>query len=277
MLGKIFVGFDIETGSPFDLPESERKILTELGAVKYVFTKTGFKPIDVWNTVINEGKGVHPDCIEYTGITPKLVEDFGIPLKSALESFESFISDADFFMTQNGDCFDLPLIKWAFKECGLEWTDRVNIDTKTCVSYPNNCKQRNLTYLQSFYGFANPFQHRAFTDVMTMFKVVDEFIKEENFVKQIDIVESMKKICEVAASPNVRYKAVFQYPKEKDYPNREAYKVGMDLFNKMKDEVKNAGFRWHPETKTWIYEGKELIFERDIKQNLSCQIVRIKE
>ena len=262
MLGKIFIGFDIETVDEFTESEA-RKHLGELGAVKYVYTKTGFKPVDVWTSIINEGVGVHPDAIEYTGITPRLVEDFGMPLKSALESFDSFISDADYLISHNGDNFDIPVIKAAYEACGLTFPSTVNIDTMTCISYPNNCKSRNLTYLQAFYGFVNPFPHRAFADVMAMVKVLGNFNIEE--------------VIPVAESPVIKYKAVFSYPKEKDYPNREAYMVGMNLFNKKKDEIKNAGFRWHPETKTWIYEGKQLIFERDIKPNLSCQVVRIKE
>lgn len=264
MLGKLFVGFDLETGSPFDQPETERKILTELGAVKYVYTKEGFKPVAIFSELINEGKGVHPDCIEYTGITPKLIEDFGRPLKETIISFLEFVDDCDFLVSHNGERFDIPVLKEAFKHVGIEtpkFLNTTSIDTMICVPYPANCKSKNLTYLQAFHGFVNPFPHRAFADVMAMMKVLGNYNIEE--------------VVKVAESPTVRYTAVFTYPSEKRFPSNESFQHAMADFNKKKDAVKNAGFQWRPESKKWIYEGKELIFKRDIEPSLPCKVIKL--
>ena len=267
MLGKMFVGFDLETGSAFDDPG--RKIITEIGAVKYVLTKTGFKPVQVLSLLVNEGEGVHPDAVEYTGVTTRLIEDFGEDLTSALSKFTEFIADADFLVSHNGDVFDVPVLSDAYDYAKVDsslFRSKVNIDTMTCVSYPNNCKSRNLTYLQAFYGFVNPFQHRAFADVMAMMKVLELASGGS---------DGINKVCEVAMSPQVTYVAKFNYPREKDHPG--SFDIAMKKFNEVKDNVKNFGFRWQPESKNWVYTGKELIFNKDIKENLLCPVQRIKE
>jgi hypothetical protein len=69
--------------------------------------------------------------------------------------------------------------------------------------------------------------------------------------------------------------AAFSYPKEREYPTKAQYIIGMAAFNKTKDNVKSLGFRWNPETKQWIYEGKKLLFIRDIKPKLDCQVQQI--
>lgn len=260
MKGKTFVGFDLETADAFE-ETGHRKHISEIGAVKFVYTKAGFKPVDVLSMIVNEGVGVHPDAIEYTGITPKLVEDFGIEGKRALEVFESFVSDADFLVSHNGDAFDIPVINAANEAHGLNAVATPNIDTMTCIKYPNNCKSRNLTYLQAFHGFVNPYPHRAVFDVMAMFKVMEKYDLE-------DIVAN-------ALSPVVRYAAKFSYPNERSFPTREAYLKGMADFNKTKDLVKSLGFGWKPESKQWIYEGKERIFNEDIKAKLTCHVQKL--
>lgn len=264
MLGKIFTGFDLETGSEFT--DEGPKIITEIGAVKYVYTRSGFKPVDVYTAIVNEGKGVHPDAVEYTGITPKLVSDFGRELKPAIEGFDSFISDSDYIVSHNGDAFDLPVLADAYSRCQSATnylSDITNIDTMTCISYPNNCKSKNLTYLQAFFGFVNPFPHRAYADVMAMMKVME---KSGNDVADI---------CKVAESPQVQYVAEFSYPKESRFNSKDAFNAAMSEFNKVKDSVKSSGFRWTPETKQWIYTGKELIFERDIQPTLTCRVSKL--
>lgn len=258
VIGKIFVGFDLETGQEFD--SKDRKFLTELGAVKYVFDGSVFKPISIFSAIVNEGFGVSPEAVEYTGITPRLVKEFGQDPKNVLESFNNFLEDADFVVSHNGDQFDVPVMADAYEYHGIPnlLKQITNIDTMICIKYPNNCKSRNLTYLQAFHGFVNPFPHRAFSDVMAMMKVMENYHIEE--------------IAEIAKSPTVSFYAKFDYPKEKKFATPAAYKNAMENFNKTKDTVKSLGFRWNAESKQWIYEGKELIFNRDIRPNLICPV-----
>ena len=260
MEGKIFVGFDLETADSFE-KEGHDKTISELGAVKYIYRDDKFIPLDFLSILVNEGKGVHADAEEYTGINTALIEHFGKPLTNALMEFNTFILDADYLVSHNGDNFDIPVIQEAMIRDNQLFDLPPNIDTLTCVPYPKNCKQKNLTYLQAFHGFANPFPHRACTDVMTMFKVMENY----------DIV----KICEVAVSPIVKYTASFQYPKERGLPAGMSYAEAMRDFNKVKDTVKGLGFRWNPDGKVWVYEGKELIFEETIREQLPCPVRKV--
>lgn len=258
---KIFVGFDLETGDEFS-KEGHDKTITELGAVKYLYMDGKFTPIGFLSLLVNEGKGVSEEAEEYTGITTGLIEMCGVELRTAMNKFGNFISNADFIVSHNGDAFDIPVIKAAMERSQVIFDIPTNVDTMTCVPYPNNCKSRNLTYLQAFHGFANPFPHRAATDVLSMFKVMENY--------------DVDQIIRVAQSPNVKYTAQFQYPNE-----RRCISAGLDFqdemkkFNEIKDKVKSLGFRWEPSGKVWIYEGKQVIFEETIRPNLPCNVRQI--
>jgi DNA polymerase-3 subunit epsilon len=252
---KIMVGFDLETIDSFD-KEGDDKHLGEIGAVKYVYENGCFTPIAIYNKVISEGAPVAEEAEEYTGISQKLVDEHGYPLELAIYEFKEFIQDADFLMSHNGDRFDIPVIKHAFDRAGVEYIEKPNLDTMICVNYPKNCKSRNLTYLQAFHGFVNPYPHRAFADVMAMVKVLEHY----------DVEEAMS----VALSPTVEYVAQFDYPKEKSFPTRAAYQKAMEDFTKTKDKVKSLGFNWEASRKVWSYKGKKKLYENNILPQMPC-------
>jgi len=233
------LGFDLETGGAFNLPKEENWI-TEIGCVLWD-TDTNM-PLEIYNTLVQpEGKEVSPEAVEYTGITTEMCNNHGVNELDALNKFSDMAFEANYLVAHNGRNFDIPIMASRFKALGLRTPGKTLIDTMTDIPFPNNCKSRNLTYLQAFHGFANPFPHRAVADVLSMLKVMAMYPWEE--------------VQAIAESPIVKLIAKFQYPKERN----GNFKQAMEDFNTIKDGVKNLGFKWHPDSKTWVLESKLIL------------------
>jgi DNA polymerase-3 subunit epsilon len=113
-------------------------------------------------------------CEKLSGITKADIDQFGIDPKQTYTTFRDFTKSADIILAANGLKFDKLVID-AYKR-------RYKIDTAECpwldlyqFPFPDTCKHRNLLYLAAYYGFINPFPHRALSDTLTMMKIASNF------------------------------------------------------------------------------------------------------
>ena len=263
------LGIDMEIGNPFskedgsDWPKDEAWV-TEFGMVMYD-TKYGTQPVKSFETLVyEEGKYVSPDAEEYTGITTALIEEHGSCPSEFVSKIFSWLDEADYVVAHNGNKADKPWLKFflmrysnpeAFEACNFpHW-----IDSLIDVEYPNNCRAKNLTYLQAFHGFVNPFPHRAGSDVLTMMKIFFQY--------------PLERIIAVTHSPQVILKALGPIDTYSGNNKGAFFKKGTAEYEDMehwKKMVKKGGYRWDGDAENtgskcwykftrqlWIDEGKE--------------------
>ena len=256
----LVLGFDLETGESFDV-KPEENFITELGAVLWD-TEAGM-PVQMMNTLISDiPKDVHPEATEYTGINTQQCKAYGIPLQHALEQFRDMCFKADYLMAHNGRRFDIPVIYTAYQVEGMSKAQLEEvplIDSMSDIEYPNNCKQRSLSYLAAFHLILNCFPHRAVTDVLTMLSIAQKY--------------DWNRMVEMVNSPIVKLVAQFQYPNERRSGSREAFTEDMRKFNHTKDAVKKLGFGWNPESKQWILESRAIIVQN---MEFPCPVTVVK-
>jgi len=253
------LGFDLETGAPFDVTP-EKNWITELGAVLWdMTTKT---PVKIYNTLVKtDGKEVSEEAVRYTGITTEQCNKWGLPLEVVVQEFNTLLESADYIVAHNGRNFDIPVISNVYNTIGMEpllLETTTLIDTMTDIPYPANCVNRNLTYLAGFHLVLNSFPHRAVSDVLTMLTVMSKYDWEETQA--------------IANSPVCKYIAKFDYPTERKWGGQ--FKQKMEEFNKIKDGVKNLGFKWKPDTKQWVLETREYM-TKDME--FPCPVTIIKD
>lgn len=222
----ILLGIDVET-TGLD-PEVDE--ITEIGAVLY---DTELKtPIKIYSELVIGEKEIPDNVIELTGITNELRNEHGIHQVNVARHVFEMIKKADYFVAHNAK-FDYSFIlKLLKKRLDLSETGDIAIDvicTQKDIEYPEGCRHKNLLYVSAYYGFINPFPHRAVTDVFTMLKVLDNF----------DINE----VIEFSKMPEVEVIAHVSFAE--------------------KDKAKDAGFKWNPENKIWFKILKEKHFEAE--------------
>jgi DNA polymerase-3 subunit epsilon len=218
----LLLGFDVE--STWTQPVNPRIARpTEIGAVLYC-TETR-KPLKMMNELVHELD--HPqspkELVELTGITDDMKEKYGIPSMKAMSMLNQLIGQCDYVVAHNGNVFDKVIYEEECSRVGIPVVNKPWIDTKTDVPYPDSIKTTKLTYLCAEHGFANPFQHRALFDVLSMLRIVELY----------DINE----IVEMAKQPNVTVVASVSYQD--------------------KDLAKQRGYHWDGENKRWKKQMKE--------------------
>lgn len=259
----ILIGLDIETGNPFakedgrDWPREE-SWLTEIGIVVYD-TDLGNIPIEIYSTLINEGKGVHDDPRELTHITTEMVEKYGKdPVEVANKCLE-LLEKADHVFAHNGNEADKPWLKYflirhlgkeKLKDCKFpNW-----VDTMTDIEYPKDCKARDLGRLANYHLLLNCFPHRAVTDVLTMMTIALRY--------------DLERTIELSRDSEVLVTAVFKEMDQCDFHGRKAYfQEGTDEYNALenwKRKVKKKGFFWDAsgsrtgQAKKWVRKFKSI-------------------
>lgn len=207
----LLLGIDLETGGDFNSPP-ENNFITELGFVVWD-TELG-QPVRLENFLIDEDKEIHPKAVQYTGITTKMVRTYCTQIGIVWTVLSVWASKADYIVAHNGCKFDKQVIEAFAKRHKLPpLPDKVWLDTMTDINYPENCMSRNLTYLSAFHKILNYFQHRAVTDVLTMFEVMFMYPLE-------DIINNAK-------DPILTVRALTSFQE--------------------KDKAKEAGFYWKPD------------------------------
>jgi DNA polymerase-3 subunit epsilon len=173
----LLLGIDLETGGAFNLP-LEKNFITEIGLVLWD-TEFG-QPVDIVSLLLKPEQPLAPEAVEYTGISDALLQRHGRPVDiRMLQPIATLMKEADHIVAHNGREFDRPLLDALFTHAGLKMPATPWLDTQYDVDYPRNCASRSLIYLAGFHGMVNPFQHRAVTDVLTMFTILARYDIEQ--------------------------------------------------------------------------------------------------
>jgi DNA polymerase-3 subunit epsilon len=193
-------------------------------------------------------------CETISNIDGGMIQKFGYDPGVAMDIINEYFEDSKYVLASNGNKFDKPLIQTFANRYNVELTKREWLDLIQDVPFPESCKHRELMYLAAYYGFVNPFPHRALTDVLTMFKIFDQYDLEE--------------ILETFYSPKVTLIANVSY-KDKELAKAKKFRWTGDTTNPNKKWVKVV-------TETWMKKNqKELCdyaFNFDIIEgDLTCQ------
>ena len=228
----LVLGLDLET-TTFD---QDLLRVTELGAILY---DTDLKcPIEVQADLVYEPDitlPMDPFVIKLTGITDSMIKDYGKDPLDVLKAFSKLYERADYVVAHNGNEFDRPAMGKFIQRyhMGNMFEPKHWIDTMIDLPYDELINTRKLQDLTGRHGFLNPFPHRAFTDVMSMLRILSEY----------DIDEVLK----ISHSPTLVFQAVV------DYHN--------------KDVAKAAKFRWDSGTRRWLFKAKECLLDKEAYAN----------
>ena len=228
----LVLGLDLET-TTFD---QDLLRVTEVGAVLY---DTDLKcPIEVQADLVHE-----PDIplpmdayvVKLTGITDDMVRNYGKPPAEVLEKFYGLYKRAEYVVAHNGNEFDRPAMGRFINRYGMgdRFKPKHWIDTMLDLPYDEIVNTRKLQDLTGRHGFLNPFPHRAFTDVMSMLRIMSEY--------------PLEKVLEISHSPELVFQAV------------------VDFHNK--DVAKAAKFRWDSGTRRWLFKMKKALLDQENYEN----------
>lgn len=235
----LFLDFETTWTQPVDATKCN---IIEIGAVLYCpYSRV---PEVLNNTLVyHEAYGkIPPELENLTGISQELLEREGMDPKLALIELNKLIKKSTHVVAHNGTKFDKIVYEKECERHGLEVIDRVWIDTKLDIPYPDTIKTRKLTYLAAEHGFLNPFTHRALFDCLTMLKVFEKY--------QYD------KVIQNAKSP------IYRVIAQVSYDDRHL--------------AKERGYYWDGEKKVWYKELKESFVKKE-KEEAPFNIVTIKE
>jgi DNA polymerase-3 subunit epsilon len=218
----------------------EKDYLIEFGSVLY---DSDFDSVvDFSSFMINdsdaplESPAIKKRIKDVSDLTPDVIRKYGLDPQDAFDFIECKLNNCDYVVAVNGNKFDRPVLDAFAQPFGI-LPKKTWIDMLFDLDYPSNCRSKNLLYLCAFYGFINPFPHRAFFDAMSTFKVFRSNIgTTEAFEDNIVEIISMAKSPTVIISANV------------DYENRHL--------------AKEHGFWWDGDNRRlWIKEVKAKIIE----------------
>lgn len=236
----LIAGFDTET-TGLNVKEDH---IVQVGVVLWDTESAKKKAKMKFDAVI---KGEHireipAKAAESNGLSMADVEKYGCKIQDVFTCLHQVFARCDAIMAFNGDNFDRPIYEENCKRHGIEpVAGKLWIDAMTEVPYPSDKTARRLTYLASEHGFVNPFPHDAISDVLTMLKIADLY--------------DWNRIVEMARTPTYVVQAVMPFTKDEMFSTRK------EEFKVMKDRVKENGFFFDFETKTWSKRVKE--FDRD--------------
>jgi DNA polymerase-3 subunit epsilon len=227
----ILLGLDLETTGT----DPESASIIEVGAV--LWDSDSGQPVRCWSTLVKSAIPLDPDVVEITGITDDLLQAHGVDLPGVLRSLRADMLTADYIVAHNAG-YDRRVLERATADCCFTRQDYNWIDTMMDVPFPRGCQYRNLTYLQAFHGFVNPFPHRALTDVLTTMTILQRY-------NLADVIERSK-------SPTLKVKACFEW--------------GCPGFDEIKDFAKSRGFKWNGDkgSKYWWKPIKQTALQEEI-------------
>jgi DNA polymerase-3 subunit epsilon len=218
----LILGLDFETTflSPVDVSKLR---ITEIGAVLYDWDTK--KPLEIMSKLIysDEYPKSPPELVELTGITDEMLDLYGEIPPPQLRELNCLMAQADYVVAHNGNGFDKPIYEAECLRHNIVRVEKPWIDTRVDIQYPANIKSRKLTYLAAEHGFANPFQHRALFDVLTMMHILEKY--------DLDKVIALSK--------------------------EDSYIVTANVSFQNKDKAKGRGYFWNAPDKLWQKEVKE--------------------
>jgi DNA polymerase-3 subunit epsilon len=178
--------------------------------------------------VYHEGVEIPPAITEITGITQEEYKQHGYYPQQVWGELRQMTEYADYYCAHNAP-FDRGFLE-SFRDqlsiaYGVEsvaWPNAPWIDTKMDLNYPARKQKGDLTTMAAHHGFLNPFPHRALFDVLTMFKIADQYDWDETIKRQ--------------QSPTVEVQAVVTYDE--------------------REKAKAEGFYWKADQKIWVRNFK---------------------
>ena len=216
----LLLGIDLET-TGLDTTQCE---IIEIGAVLWDTERQA--PVVVQNDLIFwEDLELSEEIIQITGIT-KADLSFGVEIPIALDRLAELMKQADYAVAHNGTTFDYPILMRDFGEHDINFPMIPWIDTRLDVDFPT--KTRRLVHLAAEHGFANPFAHRAFADVLTMLKILSMY--------------DIEKVIDNSKQPLLEVQAVCAKPWEQN---------NVPEGQKDTDKAKARGYYWNPTRKIW--------------------------
>ena len=229
------LGIDFETTGL--LPDTDRII--EIGAVLWnCETKTPLRILSEL-TLLPDGLSVSKEITAITGITPQMLENYGISFGNVATSVGHLAKDAEAIVAHNGNRFDKLFWEAAVKRGDAPAIDVLWIDTYTDLELPDGIRSMHLKYLAAEHGFLNPFSHRAVFDVLTMLTIFSQYPVETTM--------------RLAKEPTINLQALVSY------------------YDRAKASAR--GYAWKPESKQWI---KSLKSSRVDREQTECGFKTIK-
>ena len=188
------LGIDVET-TGLDPDEDE---IIELGMVLWDWEYK--KPIKIFNELVDGEKNIPEDIQKLTGITGAMRGIFGWSTESIKSVLHSFMSFNPILMAYNAK-FDSGFINKLISLPHPHW-----LCAMEDVDYPDHFQSKKLSYLAADHGFINPFAHRAIFDVLTMFKVLENY--DLNKIVENSKEEKVNLIAQVSYSERNKAKAL---------------------------------------------------------------------
>jgi DNA polymerase-3 subunit epsilon len=188
----LICGLDFETTGLLPTKHS----VVEVGAVLW---DTEIKsPLRVEGFLVDPGEDAvwDQEAIDVSGISPQLVQKFGIDSADAMSRLVYLMGVSDAVCAHNGNVFDRPFAEeWATREGGA-LPEKLWIDTKCDLELGPKASTK-LIYMAADLGFVNPFAHRAVTDVLTMLRVLSGF--------------DIERVVFLAKQPNIQIEALVSF------------------------------------------------------------------
>ncbi len=183
--------FDIETTG---LSVQNCKI-TEIGAVK---VRNG-EIIDTFNTFVNPEVPIPAEIVELTSITDEMVAD-APKTEEALTMFFDFVGGKKKLLVAHNADFDTGFIRYAAKECGMEFTNPY-LDTVALSRFLNpELKKHKLDSLAEYYKLGDFNHHRACDDAAMLAAIYFKMLQK---MKDQDIksFDQLKRDMSVNSNP----------------------------------------------------------------------------
>ena len=146
--------------------------ITEIGACLLDWN-TG-TPLQMLSMLVIPEIPIPEEVVKLNGITEEMIEQYGVLEEDAMRELGCLMEDADFFMAHNAQ-FDRGFVEAARNRRGLINSGKAWLCTREDIKYGPEITTRHLNYLAAEAGFVNPFKHRAIFDVLTMFKIAEQF------------------------------------------------------------------------------------------------------
>lgn len=235
----IICGTDLETSG---LKIGQARILQIACALYCTKSRSIFDEFSMW--VWDES---YPPssvtALAVNGLNDIWLKVHGRPPKEAFQKVLNYFDKADAVIAHNGNSFDRPLLEFELEQFGLTKRDKVWIDTRTDIDYPDFMQSRRLQHLAIDHGIIVTKAHRALNDVHTMLDIAKNY--------------NLEKVFERAKSPAVKIQAVIEF----------------EEVNK-RTEAKTNRFNWDRENKIWWKMIREIDYEKEAS-SLSFEIRRI--
>lgn len=243
----LLLGTDLETTG---LSVKEDRII-EIGAV--VWDTEEDAPLDLYTSFIRPPDQFLPlsqEVRDVTGIKDEWLVKYGRELSQVMGQMQAFIFnkyEIEYIVAHNGEDYDRPLLFSELDRLGVTEHSFRSIpwlDTKKDIPHEKRPDSNKLKHLALDQGFINPFPHRAFSDVMTMMKVLSRFdihkVIEESKVPWI-VVRAMVSYDDRQLAKDLRYS--WEVLGDKSYPKFWVKKIRATQLPQEEAAAADKGFK----------------------------------